>query len=378
MTNDKPSLAATGRMVDAANQLLDALDDGQREAATWPFPADEERRQWFYTPTDHGGLRLAAMDARQQQLVHRLLAVGLSRAGYNTASLVIASENLLDYVEGFSVTFGRDRGRDPTLYWIAVFGTPSNTGAWGWRFGGHHISLNYTMVDGSLISATPSFFGADPAAVPLLGPHMHRPLAAVEDLGRELARSFGQEQASAALISPVAPQDLISSNRPVMAEGDRPRPMLDIWRGRLESEIAAGLQRAEQQTMTALGVEETHLERLAFTAAPKGLAARNMNADQKEVMHQLLMTYIGRIHDDLADEQAAKFTGEAMDDLHFLWAGGLELGDPHYYRMQGGDLLVEFDNAQRGGNHIHSVWRDLSADFGGDPLAEHYTSGHDH
>ena len=150
-----PSTEIARRMADAAAAFLAALDDPQRELAAWPFPSDDERRRWFYTPTDHGGLTLGAMRPAQQRLAFQLLAAGLSRPGYVTVSTIIGLENVLDEVEGWTASFERERGRDPGLYYLRVFGEPSANGTWSWRFGGHHVSLNHLIVDGELEAWTP-------------------------------------------------------------------------------------------------------------------------------------------------------------------------------------------------------------------------------
>ena len=381
MTNPED---ANTRIADAmgavVTELLDLFDVDQRAQASFDFD-EGERRLWFYTPTDHGGLAMTQMDALQRQMVWRLLATGLSVAGYNTAALVVTQENILDSIEGFSVEYGFDRARDPLRYWIAVFGDPGSEGRWGWRFGGHHVSLHFTIVDGRVVSATPCFFGADPASTPLLGPHLHRPLAAVEDLGRELVRSFDEPQRSAAVLSSAAPSDLVTGNRTMLRDGDRALSLQDVWRTRFETAIDKMLGEVQASMDAALGGTPEELARLTFTTRPKGLAASDMIGGQRELMRELLLTYVGRIHDDLADAEMAR-VDDGFDDLHFLWAGSLEPMTPHYYRVQGCDLLVEYDNAARGGNHVHTVWRDLTTDFGGDPLAAHYlgsprSHGHD-
>ncbi len=373
-----PTTDLSKTMIDAADDLLAALSDPQRERAVWPFPSDEERQRWFYTPTDHGGLPLSEMDSAQHQLLYRLLATGLSEAGFNSAAVIIGLENVLDRLEGFAVDWDRPRGRDPLLYWVAVFGRPGPVGAWSWRFGGHHVSLHFTMVDGRIVSTTPCFLGADPAGSPLLGPHLHRPLGGVEDLGRELARSLDAERSARAIVSPVPPVDIVGVNRTTLTEGDRPLSLPYVWRGRFERELDERLARMDARTAESLGLEDHHLDALAFSSSPKGIPAGDLGPDQRELLRALLTTYVGRVHDDLADRELAKFAGDGLDQLSFLWAGGLEVGDPHYYRIQGRELLAEYDNAQRGGNHVHTVWRDLSADFGRDPLAEHYATGHQH
>ncbi len=378
MTESHRSEARAAAIVEAAAELLQAFSPDQRDRATWAFPSNDERTLWFYTPTDHGGLPLTEMDSVQHRLVHKLLASVLSDAGYATAAIILGQENILDHLEGFRVDFGRQRGRDPLLYWVAFFGQPSAEGTWAWRFGGHHLSLHITMVDGRIRSTTPCFMGADPASTPLLGPHLHRPLGGAEDLGRELARSLDQTQSSLALVAPAPPVDIVGSNRAYLSDGDQPLPLPDIWRGRFEGEINRLLQSMDEQTAETVGSTPDHVEAVQFSTVPKGVRADALGSDQQEILRALLTTYVGRIHDDLADEQLARFHGDGLNDLHFLWAGGLEVGDPHYYRIQGSRLVVEYDNAQRAGNHVHTVWRDLASDFGGDPLAQHYVQGHQH
>ena len=362
-------------MTEAAHVFTEALDADQRAKMIWPL-GEEEQTTWFYTPTDHGGLSLAEMTAPQHHLLYKLLSTGVSRAGYVTASAIIGLENVLDMSEGWAGSFrGRDRARDPLLYWVAIFGDPSSND-WAWRFGGHHISLNYRISDGEVVGTTPSFFGADPADSPLLGPHLHRPLAGVEDLGRELAHGLDESEFRAALISSVAPVDIATANRTVISEGDSPLGLQHVFRSLTEQDTALWAER-QLNAEKALGWTKEHDDALAFSAAPKGLSVSGMASDQKEIVRALLGCYLERLPDELADEEMAKFEGDLIDSLSFAWAGGIEKNEPHYYRIQGGDLLVEYDNTQRGANHIHAVWRDLRNDFGGDALAQHYQN-HDH
>src|SRR5215468_10918341 len=167
-----------GGMAEAAQAWLACLDSGQRAVAGGSVPADAdsdaERRRWFYTPTDHGGLTLNQQRPAQQRAAMRLVASGLSAAGYVTVALTMGLENVLDYTEGFVALFDRERGRDPGMYYLRVFGEPGELEPWGWRFGGHHVSLNYLITEGVLISTTPCFMGADPASSPLLGEMLHR------------------------------------------------------------------------------------------------------------------------------------------------------------------------------------------------------------
>ena len=360
-----------GRMADAAAILIDSWDQAQRRIACRPFPDEAERRLWYYTPTDHGGLPLAAMGAVQHRNVHRLVATGLSTPGYVTVALIMGLDNILDQLEGWSVDFGRERGRDPLLYYITIFGEPGGDAPWGWRFGGHHVSLHYTIVRGEVVASTPNFIGADPADSPLLGPHLHRPLAAAEDLGRELFRALDQPRRARALISPVAPTDLVGSNRPKLEVGNRPLPIADIFRRRFEGRLAELVADMQSDLEATIGVKQAHLDAMSFSAEPKGLPVLALDAGQTSILRELLGCYLARLPEELADQQAHLLDQE-FDRLTFLWAGSAERGQPHYYRIQGQRVFIEYDNSQRGANHIHTVWRDLANDFGGDTLARHY------
>ncbi|MGA9275659.1 DUF3500 domain-containing protein [Ilumatobacter sp.] len=370
-----PRRTPATRMTDAATTLLDSLDDLQRDAAMFDFAVDGERERWFYTPTDHGGLALAAMTSAQHRNTMRLIAAGLSRAGYVTAAAIMGLENVLDHTEGFVADFGRDRGRDPLLYWIAIFGSPDDA-VWSWRFGGHHISLHFTIAHGEVSSTTPCFFGADPASSPLLGPHLHRPLGATEDLARELMHSLTAEQQAKGWLSLVAPVDLVGANRPTLADGDTTLELPLIWRGRLSDDLDAKMGAAHRAEVVKSGVTPAVLAAVSFSTSPKGVSATTFNNSQQEILHALLGTYVGRIADDLADAQMAQFDGDALGSLSFAWAGGIEVGEPHYYRIQGPKLFCEYDNTQRDANHVHTVWRDLEADFARDTLADHYARDH--
>jgi|GEM_PF-1063161 len=210
------------RMAEAATDWLASLRPAQRAKAGYPFTATQERTRWSYTPNEQGGLPLAEMGPVQQRLAHRLMASGLSEGGYAAAATIMGLENTLDAVEGWREPYpgraGPNRGRDPLLYFVSVFGEPG-AGSWGWRVGGHHLALNYTVVDGRRLSASPLFLGANPALTRLVGPGVVRPLAAEEDLARELLASLAPDQRRRAVLSPVAPDDLVQSNRPVVDVG---------------------------------------------------------------------------------------------------------------------------------------------------------------
>jgi hypothetical protein len=208
------------------------------------------------------------MRPAQQSLAMQLVATGLSRAGYVTVSTIMGLENVLDQVEGWQVDWGRERGRDPQLYWLRVFGEPSPDGPWSWRFGGHHVSVQHLVADGQVRASTPCFLGADPAESPLLGPHPLRPLGAAEDLARDLVHSLDDEQAGRALLCPVAPVDIVGGNRPRIRDGDLLLPLPEIWRGRFtESRLIERVESMHHQAETKAGVRPDHHQAVRLNAA---------------------------------------------------------------------------------------------------------------
>jgi hypothetical protein len=364
------------RMAEAAANLLAALSPDQRQKATFSFPDDEERRRWYYTPTDHGGLPLGEMTPTQQQRTNQLVATGLSYPGYVTASTIMGLENTLDCEEGWRTNFFRERGRDPQLYYISIFGEPGGNAPWGWRFGGHHVSLHYTLVDGRIVAPTPTFFGANPAESPFVGPGTLRPLAGEEDLARELLHLLDDAQRAVAVISAAAPWDIVTGNRPVVEDGQLPPGGWEIFREpytgtALENRRAAGA-RVQQE----LGFTPENLEAIRYATSSKGLAAARMNAGQRQALTALIHQYINRMPDELAAVERDRLNKLGLEQVHFAWAGGAERRQPHYYRLQGQRFLVEYDNIQNDVNHIHSVWRDPEGDFGSDLLAQHYAAAH--
>jgi hypothetical protein len=327
MTSTQP-LAAARRMAQAAGAWLAALTPAQRAKAAYGFPEPRERTRWHYTPTEQGGLPLAEMDPIQQRLAHQLVAGGLSRSGYVAVSTVMGLENVLDAVEGWRASYpGRavpSRFRDPQLYYLSVFGDPAS-GSWGWRLGGHHVAVNYTIVAGLGLAAGPLFLGANPASSPLVGPGVLRPLAGEEDLARRLLRALDAGQRARATLSAAAPPDILQSNRP------------------------------------AVDPEATE---------PKGLGAAGMDPAQRDLLLALVHQYLDRLPEEVTALRAGRLADGGLDAVHFAWAGGAEPGQPHYYRVQGPRLLIEYDNTQNRVNHIHSVVRDPLGDFGADLLAE--------
>ncbi len=369
-TTPSDSTEVVERMAEAASNFLAALSPDGRAKAALDFADEEERTRWFYTPNPRRGLPLREMGAAAEQRAHQLLATGLSHPGYVTVSTIMGLENTLDASEGWWVDWYPGRGRDPGMYFVSVFGEVGGQ-AWGWRFEGHHVSVHYTIVGGRIATPTPIFFGADPAEAPLMGTARLRPLASVTDVGRECVRALDEEQRAAAVVSPVAPPDLMLTNHSRIEAGLEPRPAIEMM-GRSPTDE---WNRQVAAQIDWLGFRGEHHEALRYSGDPIGLPASGMTMEQRAILEELVQLYIGRLPEAVAAYERERLAG-AMDQIHFAWAGGLEPGDGHYYRLHGPRFLVEYDCTQRQGNHIHSVWRDPAGDFGRDALARHYAAAH--
>lgn len=312
---------AIGDMSDAANAWLVALTPEQRAVATLEFTSNE-RENWHYVPKAREGLSLGKMSAPQRQLARALLASGLSQHGLLQTDAVIALERVLRVIENSD-------HRDELLYYFAIFGKPATDAAWGWRVEGHHLSVNFTIAGGH-VSATPNFVGANPAGVRADGPQKgQRALAAEEDLGRAFVLSLTETQRSQAIFSSSAPSDILTRN-----------------------------------------------ERQAKAPEPSGLSFSAMTPVQQEKFKALVATYANRLRTEIAETELKKIADTGWGRLSFAWAGGLQAGQGHYYRIQSPDFVIEYDNTQNRANHIHTVWRVFEGDFGRDLLSEHYQQAH--
>jgi hypothetical protein len=299
----------------AAGALLAALDDGQRSLAARPFSDDAARRWLEYRPLPRPGACIAELSRTARKAAHRLLATGLSEHAYAQAIGIMALEEVLDRQERWQ------QGRYSGDYWVTVFGDPVADQPWSWRFEGHHLSVTMTVA-GADVSPAPVFLGAHPACVSYAGRPVFAPLAPEEDLVRALLDAMGPAGRSAAVVAGRAPDDIRTGTDPRAQEG---------------------------------------IEPLGVAAAQLGLGARAL-------LHQIVALYLDRLPAGLADREAARV---ARADLHFAWAGPLAPHARHYYRVQGDDLLIEYDTTDDG-NHAHTVYRRPRSDFGADVLAAHY------
>ena len=313
-------------MQTAATKFLGSLTPEQRQRATFPFDG-QERFHWNFIPTENfprNGLLIKDMNEAQRAAAYDVLKTGLSARGYQTYTAIIQLENVLREIEQ-----GRAQARDPELYRFSVFGTPGDKGTWGWRVEGHHVSVHYTVIDGKVVASTPSFTGSNPAEVKDGPQKGTRILAQLEDTGRTLVTALDASQRSTAVFSETAPGDIV----------------------------------------TAAKVDITPL-------SPTGLTQAAMTAPQRELLMKVIDAYAGLMADDIAADRMTKIRAAGMDKVSFAWAGPVERGQKHYYRVQGPTFLIEFDNTQGNGNHVHAVWRDFNGDWGRDVLREHLKAAH--
>jgi len=316
-------------MREAALVWLESLDAAQRAAALKPF-GDESRLGWHFIPkNDRKGVQLRDMTPPQEAAALALLRAALSEAGYAKSREIMSLDEILRQLEG-----SRARNvRDPRRYYFTIFGTPADTGGWGLSVEGHHLSLNFTVRDGVLVDSTPQFMGANPAVVKTTFPGLpeagRRVLADEETLAFELVASLDERQRAGAIVAAEAPDEIRAAGNP--------QPPLDD---------------------------------------PAGIAYRSLSADQQSLLRRLVEVYCGSMPEEVATERLrlieaatdADGVHHGWDEVHFAWAGAVEPGIGHYYRVEGPTFVIEFVNVQpdaegNPANHIHCVWRDRTGDF---------------
>lgn len=311
--------------IEAAQQFQQTLAQDQRSQLIYNFE-DSERYNWHFIPRDRNGLPLKAMNQDQQQAAMSLLKASLSETGLQKATDVMALENVLRMVEDRP---DNDPYRDPENYYFTIFGNPQPGEVWGWRLEGHHLSLNFSSLSNEIVSATPTFFGSNPAKVPSGPKRGWRVLQPEEDLARTLVKSLDQGQTETALIAEEAYPDIVTGTKPKAQISDQ-----------------------------------------------EGLSYDQMNPEQQEQLIQLLKIYYQVHRAEVAEESLNSIREAGLENIYFAWAGGLDVGDPHYYRLQGPTFVIEYDNTQNNANHIHTVIRDLQNDWGENVLKSHYEEVH--
>jgi hypothetical protein len=309
-------------LLEAAHAFLATLGPEEKKIAVFPFDADE-RQNWHYTAKAREGLTFKQMTEPQRKAATALLRAALSQRGFEKAETIRSLEDVLFELEG------RSARRDREKYYFSLFGQPAAKGVWGFRYEGHHLSFNFTMIDGVVSSSTPQFLGANPAEVkdgPLKGT---RALAQEEDLARALLGSLGEAQKKAAIIGAEAPREIL-----------------------------------------------TEASKVAARVEDVGVAYSALDEKQQAQLVTLIEEHAVAQKPALAAERLDKIRKAGLATVKFAWMGSTEKGAPHYYRIQGPTFLVEYDNTQTHANHVHTVWRDFNGDWGADLLAEHYRKSH--
>jgi hypothetical protein len=299
----------------AARVFLASLSPAQRARASFPF-AGAERTRWHWTvpaSVPRNGLPLGAMSSRQRRLALTLLRSSSSRAGYRKALDIMALQGVLQRIDT-----GLDDPFDPDLYYVSVFGRPGAR-TWGWRLEGHHLSRNFTVVDGNLVTE-PFFLGAWPT------------------------------RAGSAY------RTVAQGERTMRREEDAAREIVLMLHGRLRRQVVFSSESLTDH-VTQNAVRVRPLDRVGVLTADLPSAA------QKRVL-EIVRTYLANHPPATARDALLRVDRAGIARTRFGWAGSLRPGRPHYYRLQGPTFLLEFDNSRNSGTHIHSVWRDFERDFG--------------
>ncbi|MCK0147558.1 DUF3500 domain-containing protein [Arenibacter sp. F26102] len=315
-----------------ANTFINSLSEEIKSKTLFDLE-DSERFNMNYVPIPRAGATFHDFNETQKKAALDLLRASLSEEGFRKSQEIMELEKVLRIIENDDddkMPDGRPR-RDPLNYHFCIFGNPSKDQPWGWRFEGHHLSLNFTSTDGIISSSTPTFFGTNPGIVRSTEYKGKEVLKKEAELGFSLLHSMTPEQLKTVVFTEVAPHDIITTTK----------------------------RKVEQ------------LESL-------GIAYRDLTNNQKKTFMELLNLYMNNYELEFANGFRDKINKSGIDNLTFAWAGSLEPGKGHYFRIHGPTLLIEYDNTQNNANHVHTVVRDLTNDYGEDVLKAHYEKEHQH
>lgn len=314
--------------VKSAIKFISTLDSAQKARALYPFDNDERFNFHFFPKDDRKGLMFNDMGPVQKDAALALMNSSLSDNAIKKIGNIMQLESVLKAQENRKTD---DHYRDPGKYYVTIFGIPGSGTTWGWRLEGHHITFNFSSKNGTLISGTPGFLGTNPAIVQT-GPKKGTQVLKEEaDRGFALLHTFSKDQLKQSLVDTLAPKEII-----------------------------------------------TFINRKVMDINPHGIKYGDLNAKQQEQLLQLIRLYINRYTKLLADKMLKEIQSAGLENLSFAWAGYTEpvIGKPHYYRIQGPTIIIEYDNSQNNANHVHSVVRDIKNDFGSDLLLDHYKTSH--
>jgi len=303
--------------------LMNSLTPAQKEIVSFALE-DPAKTRWHYLPHDsfaREGLPLSEMTAGQIEKTYALLEAYLSESGYDQMQQIIDLENYLAIVEN------NPYKRDASKYYIAFYGTPHKDSLWAWSFEGHHLSLNFT-VSPEAIAFAPAFWGSNPGIVPI-GPEQGKIVLKTDhNLGLQLVNSLSPAQLEQTLVSSKTYGEILTQNQDAVA-----------------------------------------------LIPNNGIAYRQLQAPQKKLLKQIIHHHLDRMEKPVSQKARGLLENENWNEITFSWAGKTEKLKAHYYRIQGQSFLIEYDNSQNNGNHIHAVWREFNGDFGKDLIQEHYQKG---
>jgi hypothetical protein len=352
-----PQTAA--RMAAAARALIGAVSAEQQivlNPVFEDFDLESSRRHWTYLPeVDRPGLPLRALADEQRKRAHELITASVSMEGYAKVVSIMAMEHVRRALVLASAPASAHLF-DPERYCFRIFGAPGPAGArrpvpWGWQLAGHHVSLNFTVV-GDYVSATPCMLGSVPASYGSLSPLEHE-----ETDGFLFVGALSPAQRAQAVIWHRPPPDFATRIAGRIGEVELPDHVFEPEPGyRISDEERAALAYVR--------------------SGPRGIGGTDLTAEQLYALVDLVARFAGRLPREVAEAELRRVDAAGPENLWFAWAGGTQRGDRHYYRVQGPGLLIEHDNTQSNGNHVHSVWRVPGGDFGDDLLAAHYRAEH--
>lgn len=313
-SDERPGLA----MATAASRFVDSLDHSQKLAVSFGYD-DPERLNWHFIPRDRKGVGLWDLEGAAYDAACDLVKTGLSSAGYRKVLEVRSLEEVLYLFEGGDEQERRLK-RHPHKYYVSLFGKPGTKGLWGWRFEGHHLSLNFSVKDGKIVSSTPEFFGANPGQIDAGPGRMLRVLGKREDIARQILKACSDDMVGKVWLSKEAPSDIRGGGvaQPVLSEAE-------------------------------------------------GLRYADMTPGQQKLVRELIGEYLTAMPTTVVRERMAAIKADGMDDIHFAWWGGSELNEPHHYVLQGKSFIVEYNNTQNSANHVHAIWRNTAGDFNVSP-----------
>ena len=309
----KPATATTTGIVTSAQAFLKTLDDAGRAKVQFPFDSPQ-RARWSNLPSGifpRQGVRLGDLAPAQRAAAMSLLQTALSADGYQKVIEIMRGDEVLRQKgsgggPGGKVVFGEDE------YYLAFLGAPSTTAPWMLQFGGHHLAINLTLA-GSQAGMTPSLPAAQPASYTFEGKE-------IRPLGDESDKAFA----------------LINALDPAQRE-------------------QAILKSAVSDLVLGAGQDGKMIQ-------PEGIRASALSPAQQTMLVDLVREWAGIMDDSFAEPRMAEIRAN-LPQTHFAWSGPTTKGSVAYFRIQGPTLVIEYA-PQKSVDHIHTIYRDPTNDYG--------------